>query len=230
MSAGSPRPTEGGDATTGVGAPASIVPRPVATRARRQPRWIAAGILALCLGALGSVLLYSTVSTVSQVIRVAADVQRGDVIEEGDLVVVELSPAPGISTVPGSELASLVGRHALVTLKAGALLPQGAVGDQTADPSLAQLGLRLTPGRLPLADLPEGTKVQLIAVAAAGQNSGTADALSGHTYDAVVVTAPRPSADGQATLLDVAVSPSDATEVAALAAADRLVLIKRPER
>jgi len=205
------------------------VPAPVAARTRRQPRWIAAGLLAICLGALGAVLLFTEAVSSRSVVMVATNVSRGEQVEAADLSTVTIGSAPGIRTVPADQLTALVGRRATVDLVAGSLLPDGVIGDVTLRSGYAQLGLKLAPGRLPLDPLPPGTAVQLVAVATSGAGAEASDRLTGQAYDAYVVRAPELGPDGQSYLLDVQVEAAPAVTVAQLAAADRLVLIRKPE-
>jgi hypothetical protein len=205
------------------------VPRSVAARPRRQPRWIAAGVLAICLGALGAVLLFTEAVSSRTVVMVAADIQRGELVEAADLTTVTIGSTPGVRTVAADQLGGLVGRRATVDLVAGSLLPVGAVGDVPLRTGYAQVGLRLAPGRLPLDPLPVGTPVQLVAVATGSAGTQATDALTGKTFAAFVVRAPELSPDGQTYLLDVQIEAASAVTVAQLAAADRIVLIRQPE-
>ena len=48
---------------------------------RRNPKWIALGIVALCLGGLLSYVIYARVATETTVVSVAQTVYRGEIIE-----------------------------------------------------------------------------------------------------------------------------------------------------
>lgn len=202
-------------------------------RPRRQPRWIALGILLACLGGLGSVLLYQQSATTQNVVVVANAVSRGEVIEAGDLGVRQVGALSGIAVVPAEQQPSLVGQHALVDLSPG-LLPANSVGDLALPPNRIQLGLKLPSGRLPGGQLPAGTRVQLIEVSAPGrgQDSDAAEAspkpvsVQPAVIDAVVLTSPALGIDQASWVLDVHVAALDAEEVAKLSAADQLVLVK----
>ena len=52
----------------------------------------------------------------NQVVVVQRAVPRGEVIDAGDLAVVTIGSAPGVSTVPAGDLPGMVGRTALVDL------------------------------------------------------------------------------------------------------------------
>lgn len=192
-------------------------------RSRRSPRWIAAGVLAVCLGAIGGGTLWTQATHAQPVIRVNQAVARGEVVEATDLGVVNVAVAPGIRTVPASELNALVGRVATVDLAADSLLAPDTVGSVAVEPGTVHLGLQLAAGRLPTKSVPAGAKVTLLAVTA-----GKGEPVEGR-YDAIVVTAPAEAADGTY-LLDVAVSQSQAAEIAELASAERLTLVREADR
>lgn len=204
-----------------------VPPRPAA-RPRRQPRWIAAGLLSVCLGGLGAALLYGEATGSHEVLQVARPISRGEVVRPGDLRPVQVGSVPGISTVPTSRAAELVGRRALIDLAGGSMLPDGAIGQPPVEKGSTQVGLKLAPGRVPVGELPPGTTVLLVPVddprVAPGQPSAQASAAP--LVPAVVVSAGRAGPDGVATLLDVRVPQERARQVAELAAADRLVLVR----
>ncbi len=192
-------------------------------RARRSPRWIAAGVLAMCLGGLGAVLLWNGAVTSQQVLRVNTPVARGEVVEPGDLGPVTVGSVPGISVVPADQLDELVGRQALVDLPAGSLVPAGGVGTPDLAEGSVRLGLALPAGRIPSGVLTPGEDVLLIAVPAV---DATAETPVEAPTAAVLETRPEVAPDGVSTLVDVTVPAADAQLVARLAATDRLVLAR----
>lgn len=201
-------------------------PEGVQLRARRSPRLAAVGVLVACLGGLGAGTAWHQATSASSVVVVAQSIARGDEITRADLAVVTIGSAPGVSTVPASQLASLVGKHALIDLKAGALVPAGCVGEPVMAAGTAQLGLKLSAGRLPTRSIPSGTPVQLISVGSA-KDAQDVGLTPGKTYDAVVVASPTLQADGVSYVMDVSVAEGDAAEVAQLAAADQLVVVRK---
>lgn len=211
--------------------PATLPDGPL--RPRRQPRWIALGILLACLGGLGSVLLYQQSATTQNVVVVANAVSRGEVIESGDLGVRQVGALSGVAVVPAEQQPSLIGQHALVDLSPG-LLPANSVGDLVLPLDRIQLGLKLPSGRLPGGQLPPGTSVQLIEVSAPGQGQDSEAAetkpkplsVEPAVIDAVLLSSPALGIDQASWVLDVHVAALDAEEVATLTAADRLVLVK----
>lgn len=194
-----------------------MAPRPEAVqlRARRSPRLIALGVLAVVLGALGAAALYSMNTHHTSVVAMARDVVRGDTIRAADLTLVSM-PSTGQVEMSGAErMDQMVGQTARTDLPAGSFPLPRHLGEDPIPPGHSLVGMRLAAGRLPATELPQGTSVQLISLAD-GDDS---------VVDAVVATSPMMLEDGSGHLLDVTVPDDSAAAVAALAAQDQLALI-----
>jgi hypothetical protein len=191
------------------------------TRPRRDLRLIAIGVLAVCLSGLGAVWLYSSVTDAASVVTVLRSVHRDQVITEADLGLVSMPTVPGLETVPAARLAEVIGQSAQTDLVAGSLLSPRSFGPPVVRAGMAQLGLRLTPGRVPATALPPGTAVLLVAVAKDGGEPPDAPSVPA-TVAAVGAVQP----DGS-TLLDVDVPQDHAEQVARLAANDQLVVVRQ---
>lgn len=188
-------------------------------RLRRQPKWIAAGVLAVCLGGLGATVLYAEATTQNSVIVVNRAITRGEQIGVGDLGVVSVGSAPGVSTVPADQVNDLVGQHATTDLSARSLLAEGQIGTPALDAERATVGLKLAAGRLPAAGLAPGARVLLVEVVAPEYAGAPEPPVSG-----TLAGPPRPGADGLHTLVDVQIEPNAAQRVTELAATDRIAL------
>lgn len=208
---------------------ATVLPEPP-TRARRNPRWIALGVVALCLGALGSFFLYRDLSHAQTVVVVTQTVYRGSVVQSDDLGIATVGDTPGVRTVPADQLDSLVGQRATVDLAAGSLLPEGVVGPVTIPAAKRTLvGINLTTGRAPLGYLTPGSAVRLVAVPPEGAEPGFTDASSNLAVQARVVDSTS-GADGGSVFVNVDVGADQAVVVATLAAQNRLVVVRDAER
>lgn len=200
-------------------------PNAARLRPRRQPKWIAAGLLAICLGGLGAAVLYTEAAQSSDVVVLARLVPRGEVVEGADLTVARVGNLIGVSYVSGSEIPALIGKTALADLPKGSLLPADSVGTPVLPAGSSSVGLTLAPGRIPTGDLPQGTPVMLVpledARVAPGQQADLPESIP-----ATVLTPPRPGPDGVSILLDVRVATDRADGVAVLAATDRVALVK----
>lgn len=193
----------------------------VTLRPRRNVRWILVGIVSICLGALGSAVLYTSVSNATTVLKVNRTIYRGETIRATDLGPVSLGTHVGLDTVPAERAAELIGRTALTDLPVGSLLAPGTIGEAEVVAGYSRLGLKLNPGQVPVSPLPPGTPVALVPTTAA--NDGKE---SGVSIRATVSVGPQVLADGS-TSLEVTVADRDSDQVARLAAAGRIVVVKR---
>ncbi|MCA0250853.1 MAG: SAF domain-containing protein [Actinobacteria bacterium] len=191
-------------------------------RPRRDLRLIAIGVLAICLGGLGAMWLYSAVTDVASVIAVTRTVHRDQIIAAEDLDVIAVPAVPGLTTVSADLFDQVVGRTAHLDLAAGSLLTPRSYGEPIVEAGRSQLGLRLAPGRIPAGELPAGTEVLLVAVSRDGSEPPTGASVLAR----VSFTGPE-QPDGSV-LLDVDVPREHAEYVARLAAADQLVVVREP--
>ncbi len=194
-------------------------PRPV-LRPRRNPRWIAAGILAICLGAIGSFLLYTRTASANTVIAMNATVMRGATITDEDITQITVGTLGDMPVIDSSHIPDLVGKQALVDLPKGALVLEGTVGVAQRPDHHTQVGIKVPLGRLPVALMPQGTPVRLISVTPSAASSSVA-AVS---VVGTVATAPKDTTDG-ARVLDVWVPTESAAVVARLAALEQIAIV-----
>ena len=118
-------------------------------RRRRDLRWIAVGVLAVCLGGLGAALLYANLSNAQSVLTVKRTVYRDQVITAGDLGVTSAVPAAGVESVPADQFDRIVGQTARYDLTEGSLLSPRAFGEPLVE--LGQRPARATAVCRPLA-------------------------------------------------------------------------------
>jgi hypothetical protein len=206
--------------------PAPRLPEPPRVAGRRNPRWIAIGVIAVCLGGLLSYVLYAQVAAQSAVVAMATTVHRGAIIQARDLTTTTVSGTTQVSTIPAAGLSDLVGKRAAYDLVQGTLVPAAAVQD-TPLPATgrAVVGVSLPQGRAPLGLLTPSAPVRLVALPAEAQASGPADAAPAQTYlGRVVDTSGGP--DGTSTVVNVDVAAADAPAVALLAAQDRIAVLR----
>lgn len=192
-------------------------------RPRRQPKWIIGGALSMAVGALGAAWLWQQATGTHQVIYVAQSVSVGEVIEAGDLTTVQVGRLPDVATVPGDELAALIGQQAMVTLPSGTLLPGGVIGELPLASSESQLGLRLASGRLPTTGLEPGSMVSVVTLPDPSGQSAESELPA--STPARLITPPSRDEDGLSWLIDVAVPTESAEELAQLAAVDRVAVV-----
>jgi hypothetical protein len=207
------------------GAESPVTPQSPRMPGRRNPKWIALGIVALCLGGLLSYMIYARVASETGVVAAARTVYRGETIEQGDLTTITLRGGSLPQTIPAARLADLVGKRAAYDLIEGSVIGSAAVVEQAipAD-GRAIVGLKLAPGRAPSNLLLPSSLVRLIAMPAAADSS-TADKLEGSIFVGRVIDQ-SPGADGTSILVNVDVEAGAAPTIAMLAAQDRIALVR----
>ena len=201
-------------------------PAPPRLPGRRNPRWIAFGVLALCLGGLLSYAVYSRVSTETTVLALAATVYRGEVLEAADLTTLTLHGDLAGPTVPVGAEASMIGKRAVFDLPQGSLLAASSVAD-AAVPQVgsAVVGLRLATGRAPAGLLLPASPVRVVALPPATGADAAKDPLAGKTYAGRVVDQV-PGADGTSVVVDLEVDAGQAPTIALLGAQERVALVR----
>ena len=209
--------------------PTSRLPEPPRIAGRRNPRWIALGVVALCLGGLLSYVIYAQVAAQSAVVAMAKTVNRGAVIQATDLTTTTVSGATKVSTVPAADLSILVGKRAAYDLVEGSLVP-AAAGEAEAMPATgrAVVGLKLSQGRAPLGLLTASAPVRLVALPSGDQPAGQTAAASPAYFGRVVDVTD--GADGTSVLLNVDVAAADAAAIAQLGAQDRIAVLRDADK
>jgi SAF domain len=210
---------------------ATSTPDPPRIPGRRNPKWIALGIVALCLGALLSYAVYNRVAAETTVIMMAATVYRGETVEASDLAVVQLSGEAVRKSIPAAQLDALVGQKAVYDLPAGTMPVPGAIDEVVIpDSGRAVVGVMLSTGRAPAALLTPGSPARLVVLPPASTTDpDTTDKLAGKTYPATIVDQV-PGADGASIVINVDVASGQAATIAMLAASDRIAVVRDPAR
>jgi hypothetical protein len=194
--------------------------------ARRNPRWTALGIVALCLGALLSYVIYARVAAETTVVSVAQTVYRGEQVEPGDLTTTRVRAGTVAGALPAGEVEALVGQRAVYDLPAGSVVQAGSVAAVAVPgPGRAAVGIRLVGGRAPQVLLLPSSPIRLVALPPASSDGNRDDQLGGRTFPARVIDQ-APAPDGTSILLNVDVAESQAATVALLAAQERLAVVR----
>jgi hypothetical protein len=141
-----------------------------------------------------------------------------------------MSPLTGVQPVLFSNEASVVGHPAAVGLVPGTLLTVAEIGlSSPGSASSDVVAMALKAGAYP-PSLGPGESVEVVPVAG-GSSSGSASPVTGQvdSVRAVVVgIETAPAGSSAAAVVSLQVSPSDASEVAALGAAGDAVLVELP--
>ena len=206
--------------------PLPATPEPPRLPSRRNPKWIALGVVAVCLGGLLSYVIYARVATESAVVAMTSTVFRGEVIEAGDLTSVTLSGDPSVPTIAADRAADLVGQRAAYDLVASSLVAPTSV-TRSALPAAqrAVVGMKLAGGRAPADFLVPGAPVRLVALPPVDAQPGARDPYAGKTFVARTVSA-TPGPDAGSLFVDVDVPAAQAPVIAMLAAQERLTVVR----
>jgi hypothetical protein len=200
-------------------------PRPARTarvRVRRNVRWLAAGIIAVAIGGLGTWALFSTVADTRSAIKVTSTVYRGQIIQANNLTVVSIGRNTDVPVVSGDSLNAVVGQAAHTDLPAGVLLVDKSYGAPALADGMARVGLKIGAGRIPTTGLKPGTSVAVVAVPAANASASEVP----KTVMGTLASAPTVAVDGSY-LVDLEVGVTDAEQVARLGAQGQVALIER---
>jgi hypothetical protein len=181
------------------------------------------GVLVTVVFALGAVLWH--LSTVEKVpaLAAASAIERGEVIESGDVRVVYVSSDGSLARLGSSQLDEVVGRVALVGLTEGTLLTPSVVADAAAvNTGEGVVGLSLDPGAYPARGLATGDRVSVVRSAEVADLDAKPTVIA---RDATVFAVEELSSDRL--LVSILTRETDAEAVAATASAGglRLVLV-----
>ena len=193
-------------------------------RNRKNPLLIAAAVLLVLLGGLGAWFGVQQTGTRTGVVGVARDVTFGQIISARDLVQVDVTPDPGLATVPWSTVASVVGQRAATDLVRGSLLtPRSTTAGALTGAGEAVVGVTVKPSQAPTMDVHPRDRVQVVVQPAADAGPVTLDS----PFDGVAgwVLAVGPVQSGGSRTIDIVVPVGKAAGAAALGAAGRLAIV-----
>lgn len=188
---------------------------------RRRPALMAAGVAAICLGALLAAWAWTATTNTREVLAARVTIHRGDLITAADLERVRISTDAALNPIPGSAYSTVVGQRATLDVAAGSLLTESSTASTTI-PAAGQsvVGISLTPAQVPAVPLQGGDTVRVIVTP--GQNgsvAGTPVFTVATVLDTQVV-----EATGN-TVVDVIVPYADASVLAARAATGNVALV-----
>lgn len=197
----------------------SSVPEP--PKLRRRPMLIALSILLTALGALLGAWLLTSLSGTDSYVAVRADIERGQVIKETDLVRAELSSDPALDPVAWDQQGLIVGKYATYDMAKGSIVTRQSVAASISpQDGMTLVGLALVPGQTVTGELRTGQDVRVVLVPASADSSSTRPP----SYQGKVAGS-RMSEDGSTKLVDVMVLNGIAPEVASAASRQEVSLV-----
>lgn len=193
--------------------------KPVAKK--RRPAMMALALMLIALSALGGVWLVNRGAQTVSVLRVTQEVQRGEVIEAGDLAVVEFpADTVGFATVPGSAIDTVPGQVAQYQLRADTLLTADSYASALpVRDGYATVAVALTPNLLPSTTMRAGDPLMIVELP--GGSAQDLASLQTVQWPATYVSQQSIGASGQV-LLNVEVLQSDAADITARNGVERL--------
>ncbi len=197
----------------------AVTPPP---KLRRRPVLIAAAVVAVALGGALGAWAWSSASSTQSVVAARTAIERGAVIQAGDLVGVQVGVDPALSPVPASQSSSVVGQRAATDIAAGTLVTREQFTAQVVPPAGSSIvGVGVTDALLPGEPLVPGDRVRVVATPGAqGDITDTAPV----TIAATVVGVHSDEVDG-VTVVSVQVPSGVAAELAARAATGNVAIV-----
>ena len=203
----------------------AAVPNP--PRVRRRWGLFAAMVLVVALGVLGNVWLLASTTSAQEVVAARSTIERGSVIAREDLMTVRIELDPSLHTVPGGDLAELVGQRAALDVAAGSLVTTEAVAETTVPADgYSLVGIGVAQARMPGVTLVAGDEVRVVATPQLA--TGTDTDATPMSVSAVVVGTQAGTdltGAGAQTIVTVQVPTADAAALAAMAATGNVVLV-----
>lgn len=198
---------------------------PRLTRRRRVRRgWVALGVLAIVLSALGSATLFRALGPSQEYLALARDVPVGAQVTPSDLTVVRMNLSPGLSPVPASRADQVLGTYAAVPLTAGTLLSFAQLTTaQVPGPGEQLVAVSLSRDQLPGRTLRAGDP--LLLVATSGLGAGRAPDEPPRTFPARVHDLQDGDGRGDNLVVSVLVAEQDGATVASLATSGQIAVV-----
>ena len=198
-------------------------PAPARPKERRRPLLIAAMVALVCVGGLVSAYAYLSTSETEDVVAVRESVARGEVIDAGDLMTVQVGLDPALTPLAASELDSLVGQRAAVDLSAGSLVTAESVTEEVVPAEGESIvGVSLTSAMMPSEPIYAGDAVRIVSTP--GDQGEIREGAEPVTVEATVVGVRQVPETGE-TVVDVAVADDQAADLASRAATRKVALV-----
>jgi hypothetical protein len=190
---------------------------------RRHTPWLVAGVSVVAVCAFGFGQLYLRTTGLRPVLALADNVPVGQVIQAGDLRIVDAAADDGISLVAVSAESSIVGQPASHDLIAGSLLTQGDVAPAAnLAPGESIVAISCKPGQYPPA-LSPGDSVTVVDT---GTGNGALQGATAPAVTATVVAVNVPQGpDPNGAIVSIRVPSLDAASVASTATAGDVALV-----
>lgn len=200
-------------------AASQLVPPP---KLRRRPALLAAALVAICLGALLAAWAWTATTQTQEVLVARTTIERGSLIEAGDLARVRVSADPALNPVPAAQFDQAVGQRAAFDVAAGAMLtPDSFTTGVVPGGTNSIVGVALTPAQAPGLDLQTGDHVRVVVTPTQGE--GLPPGVP--QFSEATIAGVHVSAETGQTIVDLLVPHADAAVLAARAATGNVALV-----
>lgn len=157
----------GSNGRTDVGSPGGRAP---GGRRRSVPHLLVGALLVVAC-AVGFAVAAAGIDHRASVLALARAVTLGQRLTSGDVRSVRVSAESGVATIPASQLSTVVGQTAAVSLPAGALLTRSELGPVDLPPGQALVAVAVKSGQAP-PGLAAGEHVLLVLAVAGNTTDG----------------------------------------------------------
>ena len=203
---------------------------PPKTSRSRLPE-IALGILIVAAFGLGALWFFTQATEKVEVLALAGSIDRGELVELEDLVVVRINTEDELATVARTDSGAVIGRVALSDLPAGTVITPSmfAAGD-ALEIGEGVVGLELDAGQVPSTRLLPGNTVSVVLTPRQGATDelreGGALELGEVLVDAAVVVESTPVGGQGRQFVALSMTEEEAQAVSVAAALQRVRLIQ----
>lgn len=223
-------PTIDRDRTRNNGAPGSEFSIEAPKTRSRLPE-IALGVLIIAAFGLAALWFFTQATEKEEVLALSGPLDRGEVLEPEDLVVVRINTDDELATVIRLESESVVGRVALANLPAGTLItPSLFAADDALEVGEGVVGLELDAGQIPATRLLPGNTVSVVLTPRQGStddlSAGGALELGEILVDAAVVVESTPVGAQGRQFIALSMTEEEAQAVSVAASLQRVRLIQ----
>ena len=133
---------------------------------KRRPSWVLGGVVLVGLAALLGAYVFASVTDTLQVTVAANDLEPGEVIDAGDLRVVEMGRTGDLRAILADQQDLIIGQSPRALIPAGTLLNTGLfiAPDDVVPAGQVVVGAAFSAGEVPTPNLAAGERVALLAV------------------------------------------------------------------
>lgn len=133
---------------------------------KRRPSWVLGGVMLVGVAALLGAYVFSSVTDTLQVTVAAQDLEPGELIDAGDLRVVEMGRTGDLRAILADQQDLIIGQSPRSLIPAGTVLNTGLFvsADDVIPPGQVVVGAAFSAGEVPTPNLAAGDRVTLLAV------------------------------------------------------------------